>query len=161
MTSLTLRPLSDFKGLELEQYLEYIRKTRNASKQYMTRNQETITPEVQRHWYENISDNVIPYILIKSEHGTIFYPCGYGLIIIEDKISKLTGVIDESDRGKGYGRKLFSFLIEEAKKKTNKISLEVLISNQKAFNLYKSLGFVVKNQNQKTIFMDLENDSTV
>lgn len=156
MSSLLLKSLFDFQGFELEQYLEYMRKTRNTSNQYMTRSQKTITLEMQRQWYQNLPTNISPYILIKSEHGVIFYPCGYGLIIIEDGVAKLTGVIDELSRGKGYGKKLFSFLIEESKKKTNKISLEVLISNQKAFNLYKSLGFVVKGQNEKIIFMDLE-----
>ena len=68
----------------------------------------------------------------------------------------LTGVIDESNRGKGFGRQLFLDLIEEAKKNTNKIHLEVLDTNKRAINLYKSLGFIETIIKNNIIHMNLE-----
>lgn len=153
--SVSLLPLSRFNGNELESHLEYLRKTRNSSKQFMTRSQENITPEMQKHWYENLADNFLPYIFIASEHGTIFYPIGYGTISIENDAALLTGVIDESMRGKGLGRKLFSSLVDEGKRICNSVLLEVLITNQSAQNLYNSLGFVETSRTDKVINMEL------
>tara|TARA_B100000965_G_scaffold406699_1_gene447373 strand:- start:4121 stop:4597 length:477 start_codon:yes stop_codon:yes gene_type:complete len=153
--SVSLYPLSKFSGNELESYLEYLRNTRNSSKQFMTRSQDEITSEMQKNWYDNLSSNFIPYIFIASEHGVIFYSIGYGTISIENNSALLTGVIDESMRGKGLGKKLFSFLITESKKFCNSILLEVLISNQVAQNLYKSLGFVEISRTDKVITMKL------
>jgi ribosomal protein S18 acetylase RimI-like enzyme len=153
--SVSLLPLSRFSGNELESHLEYLRKTRNSSKQFMTRSQEDITPEMQKKWYNNLANNFIPYIFIASEHGVVFYPVGYGTISIENDAALLTGVIDESMRGKGLGRKLFSSLINESKEKCGTVSLEVLISNQSAQNLYKSLGFIETSRTDKIINMEL------
>lgn len=153
--SLSLLPLSRFSGSELESYLEYLRKTRNSSKQFMTRSQENITIEMQKKWYDNLTDNFIPYIFIASEHGVVFYPVGYGTISIENNTALLTGVIDEDMRGKGLGRKLFSSLVDEGKKKCDSVLLEVLITNQVAQNLYKSLGFVEIFRIDKVITMEL------
>lgn len=153
--SVSLLPLSKFSGDELESHLEYLRKTRNSSKEFMTRSQDYITVEMQKNWYENLADNFLPYIFIASEHGTIFYPIGYGTISIENDAALLTGVIDESMRGKGLGRKLFSSLVDEGKKICNSVLLEVLITNQSAQNLYNSLGFVETSRTDKVINMKL------
>ena len=50
-----LLPLSNFNGSELDNHLEYIRKTRNNSKHYMTRFRGEINSEMQKSWYSNIS----------------------------------------------------------------------------------------------------------
>ena len=153
--SLLLLPLSRFSGSELESHLEYLRKTRNYSKQFMTRSQDEITFEMQKKWYENLPNNFIPYIFIAMEHGVVFYPVGYGTISIENNTALLTGVIDENMRGKGLGRKLFSSLVDEGKKICDSVLLEVLITNQVAQNLYKSLGFVEIFRTDKVITMEL------
>jgi len=67
----------------------------------------------------------------------------------------LTGVIDESVRGKGFGKKLFSSLIDESKKMCNSTLLEVLTTNQVAQSLYKSLGFAEVSKTDKVITMEL------
>ena len=59
-----LLPLSKFDGAELEHYLEYLRKTRNDSKHYMTRFRGEITPEMQTSWYDSIPENVNPYVFV-------------------------------------------------------------------------------------------------
>lgn len=153
--SLSLLPLSRFSGSELQSHLEYLRKTRNSSKKFMTRSQDEITSEMQKKWYENLSNNFIPYIFIAAEHGVVFYPVGYGTISIENNTALLTGVIEENMRGKGLGRKLFSSLVDESRKICDSILLEVLITNQTAQKLYKSLGFVEIFRTDKVITMEL------
>ena len=153
--SVSLVPLSRFNGNELKSHLEYLRKTRNSSKEFMTRTQDNITAEMQKNWYENLESNFLPYIFLVSEHGTIFYPVGYGTISIENDAAFVTGVIDESMRGKGLGRKLFSSLVDEGKKICSTVLLEVLITNHPAQNLYNSLGFVETSRTDKVINMEL------
>ena len=135
----TLYPLKKFEESNSnlhKEYLEYLRQTRNSSKEFMTRCQDIITPEMQEKWYNNLPNNISPYIFTISEMGVIFYSCGYGIITMEDDVAMLTGVIGELNRGKGFGKQLFLDLIEEAKKKTNKIQLVVLETNLRAINLY-------------------------
>jgi len=153
----TLYPLKNYENSsQHNDNLEYLRKTRNSSKQFMTRYQNEITIEKQKLWYDNLSSNTTPYIFMVCEMGVIFYPCGYGIILIENDIAMLTGVVDEGNRGEGLGRRLFSNLISEAKKKTNKIHLEVLKTNERAINLYKSLGFIETLSKDNITDMKLE-----
>lgn len=151
-----LLPLSKFHGAELEYYLEYMRKTRNDSKHYMTRFRGEITPEMQTSWYDNISPTINPYVFIVGEHGAVFYPVGYGTVNIEDGSAMVTGVISQSDRGQGLGRKLFVALVEEAKKIAQRVSLEVLETNTIGVSLYESMGFVETNRDHDVITMELK-----
>lgn len=153
--SVSLLPLSKFSGNELKNNLEYLRKTRNSSKEFMTRSQDIITVEMQNKWYENLKSNFLPYILIANEHGTIFYPVGYGTVSVENNSVFLTGIVDKTMRGKGLGRKLFSALIEEGKKICDSVLLEVLVTNEVAQNLYNSLGFVETSRTDRVITMEL------
>jgi len=151
-----LLPLSKFDGAELEHYLEYLRKTRNDSKHYMTRVCGEITSDMQKSWYSNISENINPYIFIVGEHGVVFYPVGYGTVNIEDGSAMVTGVISQSERGNGYGRKLFTALVEEAKKIAQRVFLEVLETNTIGISLYESIGFVETNRYHDVITMELK-----
>jgi len=151
-----LLPLSNFNGSELDNHLEYIRKTRNNSKHYMTRFRGEINSEMQKSWYSNISKKINPYIFIVEEHGVVFYPVGYGTINIEGDPAMVTGVISQSERGKGFGRKLFSALIEESKKMAQKVSLEVLENNTIGISLYESIGFIETNRDHDVITMELK-----
>lgn len=152
-----LIPIKNFDKKNIESYLEYMRKIRNESscKENMTRFREEITPEMQKKWYESLPDSITPYIFIIIEYGAVVYPCGYGLISVEDGNSMLTGVIDKNNRGQGHGKELFSKLIEIAKTKSDKVSLEVLETNYVARNLYESLGFKTIKQSNNVILMEL------
>ena len=152
-----LYPISNFNQTSIDSYLDYMRRIRNESscRENMTRCSEEITSEMQKKWYESLSENVTPYIFVIIEYGAVVYPCGYGLITIEGGSAMLTGVIEKDFRGKGYGRDLFSKLIEIAKTKSDKVSLEVLATNYAAKKLYESLGFVSLKQNNNTIFMEI------
>jgi GNAT superfamily N-acetyltransferase len=151
-----LLPIKESSDKNLEYHLEYMRKIRNSCKDYMTRFRGEITPEMQKKWYENISENLNPYIFIACEYGVIFYPFGYGMISYEDDRALLTGAIDEQYRGKGFGRILFDKLIEISKKKTDKVFLEVLDNNVVAKKLYKSIGFEIVDQKNNVITMELK-----
>ena len=152
-----LLPLSKFDGAELEHYLEYLRKTRNDSKHYMTRFRGEITSEMQKSWYDSIPENVNPYVFVVcSEKGVIYYPAGYGTVNIEDGSAMVTGVISQSERGQGLGRKLFVALVEEAKKIAQRVSLEVLETNTIGISLYESMGFVETNRDHDVITMELK-----
>ena len=154
--SVILLPLKENKGNNLNYYLEYMRQIRNNYKDYMTRFRDEITPEMQKNWYENLPENINPYIFIACEHGVVIYPFGYGMIQYEDGKSLLTGAIEDRYRGKGYGRKLFLKLIDLSEEMDNKIFLEVLDTNTVALNLYKSLGFKFCDQKNNVITMELK-----
>jgi dTDP-4-amino-4,6-dideoxygalactose transaminase len=66
----------------------------------------------------------------------------------------LTAALSEDTRNKGLGRKIFLDLIEIAQKKVKKICLEVLNTNIRALNLYKSLGFVEVGEQDNIIFLE-------
>ena len=153
--ALSLYNIDNFSESHRSDFLEYIRDTRNSCRHRMTRNQDLITKEEQISWYKGLDDNTQVFILIVSEHGVAFFPCGYGLIRYKDDVAILTGAIEESSRGKGCGRELFKLLVEEAQKITDKVTLEVFESNVEAFNLYKSLGFEIIDKDDDIVFMEL------
>ena len=149
---MNLIPLSDFPQDDLSDKLEYLRKLRNSCRYFMTRHQEEITAEQQKIWYNTLSGNVVPYVYALDDSSL----CGYGLIVYENNAAYLTAALEETNRGKGLGRKIFSDLIEIARKKVNKICLEVLETNIIAVNLYKSLGFNQVKQNNNVIFLEMD-----
>ena len=51
-------------------------------------------------------------------------------------------------QNKGIGSKLIRDLIDKGLQERKTIELQVLKVNQRAFNLYKSLGFTLKDENQ-------------
>jgi GNAT superfamily N-acetyltransferase len=94
--------------------------------------------QLQSYYYEKGS------ILLKK--GNVYI--GYGQIIFNDDIPTIVNVgLVEGYRGKGYGRVLMHYLLkvlaEEGKEEVN---LKVSTSNHSALKLYKSLGFIVKNE---------------
>jgi len=142
--------------------LQSVREIRNECKDFMTRNTENITEEQQISWYQklDIERNWL-FIADKIYHGSIVVPVGYGYNRVEDGCVLLTGGLIQSERGKGNGRTLFSFLLNHAKTTNFPIKLEVLKSNFAAQKLYLSLDFVEIGQNETSIKMEYKNDSPV
>lgn len=65
----------------------------------------------------------------------------------EDRDAFLYGVAIHGDyRGKGFGKQLIGFALEEGLKKRNKVVLDVDSNNPIAFNLYKKCGFKIDFQ---------------
>jgi RimJ/RimL family protein N-acetyltransferase len=64
--------------------------------------------------------------------------------------------IDEAHRGKGVGYRSYLIMMSKLfnERKLNKISLEVLGTNQVAFNLYSKLGFIEEGKRRQEIWRD-------
>ena len=79
--------------------------------------------------------------LVAEENGQV---AGYaGLLRVMDEGDVTNVVVDEAYRGKGLGTRLMAALLEEGRGCGMKeFTLEVRVSNQRAFRLYESLGFV-------------------
>lgn len=120
--------------------LNTLRLIRNRCRKYMTRHTDHISLAEQFEWGSTFKGKV--YIV---EEG---YPIGYGVI----QNNLVTGAILPPFRGKGKGRELFKFLISQC---VGEVGLEVLETNKRAYNLYKSLGFVEKKREKGVITMNL------
>ena len=72
---------------------------------------------------------------------------GYiGACILAGETEVLNFVIDEAYQRKGYGQILLNKIIEESiKQSSEKIILEVKVSNQKGINFYKKNNFKIVN----------------
>jgi ribosomal protein S18 acetylase RimI-like enzyme len=94
--------------------------------------------QLQSYYYEKGS------ILLKK--GNVYI--GYGQIIFNDDIPTIVNVgLVEGYRGKGYGRVLMYYLLKVlAEEGREEVNLKVSTSNHSALKLYKSLGFIVKNE---------------
>jgi len=125
-----------------ENDVEILRLIRNDCREFMTNNQDMITREQQRDWYQNLDTNVYKIFLFQIPHAGIYHPIGYGIIKLDEDASILTGGIISGYRGYGYGRKIFEELRYHGFQYRNKVRLDVLKSNERAIKLYKSLGFV-------------------
>jgi len=120
-----------------------MRKIRNECREFMTRNTTYIREEEQEKWFDTLDkNNMKMYLVYETTHGVDFSLIGYGYCKNDITGTYLTGGLLDTARGKGYGRALFKHLVNVAKTFNNKILLEVLNTNHKAENLYKSLGFV-------------------
>lgn len=78
------------------------------------------------------------YVLL--EEGVLLGYAGYLSILPEAEIIKVA--IKKKERGKGYGRLLLAYILEEGKKKgITTFFLEVRHSNEQAIKLYEKSGF--------------------
>lgn len=62
--------------------------------------------------------------------------------------------IEESHRGKGLGYESYLLMMEKLfkERKLNKIALEVLSNNERAYSLYKKLGFSVEGTKRQEVW---------
>lgn len=107
-------------------------------------------------------DEYVKKIIDKASIITI-YNCGnlQGFIAYYENDTKkdtayLTMIaIDPEIQGMGYGENLIKLSIENLKNKGfKKFKLEVLSNNKKAISLYEYLGFLKKQDNGDSIFME-------
>jgi len=112
-------------------------RVRNECASWMTNNQGQIGWFHQFRWWRKVRDdpNWFLYLLWCDET-----PVGYGIIHIKHGMHWLTGGIVRQKRGQGLGRKLFSELTAISTK-SSAAYLEVQTANQRAINLYTSLGY--------------------
>jgi len=136
-------------------------------KQVSDKNQmKTIEEFAYKIWHEHytpiIGTNQVEYMLEKFQsvkamteqiqNGFLYFLCeydnktiGYMSVNISDGALFLSKFyVASAQRGKGYGRKMISYLETLAKEKSlNRISLTVNKDNAGSINMYKKVGFVI------------------
>ncbi len=127
---LTLTPITSLKDAMKA------RQIRNVCREYMTRNTNKISIIQQLKWWSAYQHQSSQQCYLLRDKGK---PIGNGLVIEDDGKSWLSGGLLPETRGKGYGSRLFQFLIDDVK--TKPIFLEVRKSNEAAHILYQKLGF--------------------
>jgi hypothetical protein len=145
-----------------EEDIECLRRIRNSCRLFMTRNTSEISYDEQQNWYKNVDKKINKvFLLYKVHHGVIMDPIGYGYVRVENGVVLLTGGLIETERGKGYGTTLFTYLLQNSKEFNLPIELEVLKTNMSAFSVYNKIGFRVTGDNGKIIKMEYHYDSVI
>lgn len=131
-------------------------KARNSVRQYMTHNQNEITESEQREWFAEYyiparwRRQAIGFLAVKDE-ATI----GYGLITQRNDRYWVSGGLVPEARGQGNGRELFGHLTTTVHGylESDECWLDVLNTNDRAINLYKSLGYQAVESDQRLTLM--------
>ncbi len=105
-------------------------------------NEECFTTDAwSRKAFEREFELDYSYPFVLEEDGKIM---GYAVVWkVLDDVSIMSFAIDRSLWGKGYGKRLLSFIIEYFKGEAKSITLDVRRSNLRAIRLYKSMGFKI------------------
>ena len=150
------------KPVKNAEEVEELRNIRNECRSFMTRHNQTISPQQQQEWCNKLDkDTNKLYLLHKVIDGVVSYIIGYGYIRVENNEVLLTGGLNESERGKGHGTQLFKYLVENAKQFKLPIKLELLKTNTRAFAVYNSIGFRVVHDDGQNIYMEYFYDSVI
>lgn len=127
---------------------------RNECCRWMTGNSKRLTVGEQLAFFAKIQkSNGWCFLLARNER----VPCGYAIIRKLDKNRAcLTGGLAECFRGEGLGKMLFKRILSWCEVVAfGKPWLEVLRTNRRAINLYRSLGFTVTRKTRRTLEMEL------
>lgn len=124
---------------------EWVRQNRNAAREYMTHNTAVIDAQAQRAWLERTDR---PALYVFEQNGE---RVAHGLIRVDGNKSWLTGIVAEQRRGRGVGRAVFDWLTRHAP--TEEVWLDVLATNERAFGLYRSMGYVTQSMHDGVIVM--------
>ncbi len=99
------------------------------------------TPWSRDAFVQEMTRNVAARYLVAETDGRVIGYAGAWLILDESHITNIA--VAESQRGKGVGRKLTAALLQYLSNLgAAYATLEVRVSNERARNLYASLGFV-------------------
>ena len=150
------------KQIDVEHEVETLRTLRNECRHFMTRHTNLISKEQQLNWWNKLDKEKNKlYLLQKVINGVIAVTIGYGYIRVENNEVLLTGGLSAEERGKGYGRKLFEYMVDIAKQFDHPIKLELLKTNTRAFAVYNSIGFRVIGDDGQNIYMEYYYDSVI
>lgn len=144
MASDTLRD----NGLELHPIgslddVEAMRQIRNGVREFMTHNRDYISPEQQEDWYFDtymeLNGEALMYAYLARFEGR---NVGYGIIQTIDEKKWVTGALTHAVRGRGLGEDLFRQLTDTVHEMGYKECwLDVLAENERAYNLYRKIGY--------------------
>ena len=99
------------------------------------------TPWSRDSFLQEITRNVAARYLVAEKNGVVIGYAGAWVILDESHITNIA--IAERERGFGYGRQLTEALMQYLSNLgAAYATLEVRRSNERAQNLYKSLGFI-------------------
>lgn len=107
---------------------------------------EKLEHPLSKNEFEELVQNKDIISVVAEEKGVIIGLCIVSIRnksgMIDKKIAYMDDLcVDEKFRGKGIGKKLFSFATEIAKKKgAERLDLMVWSFNEKAINFYEELG---------------------
>jgi len=113
------------------------------------------TSEQLRNWIEKILENNKEKLIVAESRGQIV-----GMIVFRSKSTKrlshtrsFTAMVKKEYRNQGIGKLLIKELLNWAEHNTliEKVSLGVLSTNQRAIELYKSMGFVEEGRKIKKV----------
>jgi RimJ/RimL family protein N-acetyltransferase len=113
------------------------------------------TYEQLRSWIQKILENEREKLIVAEINGKVI-----GLIVFRSKNTKrlshtgsFTAMINKEYRNQGIGKLLIKELLNWAEQNPliEKVSLGVLSTNQRAIQLYKSMGFVEEGRKIKEV----------
>jgi len=98
-------------------------------------------PWSRESFRQELTRNAVARYLVAEENGEILGYAGAWIIMDESHITNIA--VREDARGRGIGRKLTAELLQILSNLgACYATLEVRVSNERAQNLYKSLGFI-------------------
>ncbi len=120
--------------------------------------QETFArPWSRESFRQELTRNAVARYLVAEEDGKILGYAGAWVILDESHITNIA--VREEARGRGIGRKLTEELLQILSNLgASYATLEVRVSNERAQNLYKGLGFVSVGK-RKRYYEDNQEDA--
>ena len=105
-------------------------------------------PWSRESFRQELTRNAVARYLVAEENGEILGYAGAWVILDESHITNIA--VRENARGRGLGKKLTSELLQVLSNLgACYATLEVRVSNERAQNLYKSLGFVTVGKRKR------------
>lgn len=97
-------------------------------------------------WNANMLDYIFtsPYVFVYGMYleDTLIGYCVLSVSYEQGDIDNI--VIDDPYKGKGYGKEMLAFMLEQAKKKgVCELFLDVNTANERAISMYRKYGFTV------------------
>lgn len=97
-------------------------------------------PWKRQDFVKEMTDNACARYLVAEEEGRVIGFAGAWIVLDEAHVTNIA--VEEASRGRGVGRKLTEGLLQYAANLgVSYTTLEVRRSNERAQNLYRSLGF--------------------
>lgn len=137
-----------FRSIQ-EEDSETISRIRNQSTQYL-HDDTKFSEESTKKWIKETRPDWYA-ILLDGEMVGYFRLSNYSR---ENRNIYIGADIEESHRGKGLGHQSYLLMMANlfTTRKLNKITLEVLSTNERAYKLYKKLGFSVEGTKRQEIW---------
>lgn len=105
-------------------------------------------PWSRESFRQELTRNAVARYLVAEENGEILGYAGAWVILDESHITNIA--VRENARGRGLGKRLTSELLQVLSNLgACYATLEVRVSNERAHNLYKSLGFVTVGKRKR------------